>query len=99
MWEMWTSLTVEQQAVVIGGLVSVLFYLGRWVWPPAFEDATSVAKWQRTATAFVLCVATAAANSIAQGQAITLAVVISWLLAYATSEAAHTLVSRTTALR
>ncbi len=99
MWQQWNTLNPDQQAAVIGGVVAILFYLARLVRPAWFEDGTTVAKWQRTAVAFGLSVATAIANSISQGQPITGAVILSWLLAYASAEAAHTVISRTTALR
>ena len=93
------SLTPDQQAALAGLLVSVLFWAGRYVFPLAFEKRDSIAKFQRTAASVVLCGLTVLTQTLAQGWRGPVAFLVTWALAYATAEGAHTVVSRTAAMK
>jgi len=97
--QLWNSLTPDQQAALIGGLVAALVYLGRYVYPPWFENADSVAKFQRTAAVVVICGATVLTSTLAAGWQGFAPFLAAWALAYMTAEAGHTLAARTMALR
>jgi len=96
---LWNSLTPDQQAAAIGGVVTVLFYAFRYIAPSWFENADSVAKWQRTLAAVLICGVAVLGKTLAVGWTGAGAFLVAWAIAYMTSEAAHTVAARTSALR
>lgn len=96
----WQNLSPTEQAALVGLVVSGLMYLGRLVWPPWFEDTTTTAKFQRTLTAVLLSGAAVLAETLSTGGWPGVgAFLLAWAIAYASAEGAHTLVSRSSALR
>ena len=98
--DLWQQLSPTEQAALVGLVVSGLMYLGRLVWPPWFEDTTTTAKFQRTLTAVLLAGIGVLTPALSAGGWQGLgAFLLAWAIAYASAEGAHTLVSRSSALR
>ena len=97
--ELWNSLSPEQQAALMGGLICALMYAARYVYPPWFEHTDSVAKFQRTAAVVLLCGVSVLTSTLSAGWQGFAPFLVAWALAYMTAEAGHTLAARTSALR
>lgn len=92
------SLTPEQQAALVGLVVAALMYLARLAAPALFENCDTVSKFQRTAAAVLLSLLGVFLQTAGSWPGAG-AFLLSWALAYATAEGAHTVVSRTAAMR
>jgi hypothetical protein len=98
MLEFLQSMNLDQQATVVGLVVSGIIYLSRHIAPSLFASVAAAAKFQRTAVAVLLAGLAILLKDLAAGTPLVAAqFIFSWALAYGTAEGAHTLVARTSA--
>jgi hypothetical protein len=92
----WTNLQPAEQAAALGLVVTVLFYLARFVRPGWFTDCEQVARWKRMAVSVLACGAAVAVSQLTTGGWHGwLGFALSWAAAYGTAEGAHTVAART----
>ncbi len=100
MVEFLQGLTAEQQAALVGLVVAAIVYLVRHLKPSWFAGEGVEEKFQRTLSVVLLAGLGVFVKSLSTGSWTGMgAFLLAWAVAYASAEGAHTLVSRTSALR
>lgn len=93
---LWLSLAPEEQAALIGALVSVLIGVVRKYRPAWFASAEDVARWSRMMVSILTCGVAVLVQQLTGGTWVGLdAYLVAWLAAYMGAEATHTLTART----